>query len=65
MMEPTTFVAAIAKVTTMADGSLRFILDTGENSIMAAAELMEIKKAGYAVRVTMEPIERKNDGSGG
>lgn len=63
-MEPTTFTGAISKVTTMVDGSLRFVFDAGENSIEAAAELMAIRQAGMAVRVEVTPIERQNDGSG-
>ena len=63
MAEAITFYAQIAKVQTLADGGLRFTLDTGEQAIMAAAELMACKRMGVVVdvvvtaRQTDEPSE--------
>lgn len=41
-----TFPCAVAKVTTMADGSLRVVLDLPETAILQAAELMAMKANG-------------------
>ena len=45
-MEPISLSCAIAKVTTMADGSFRVYLDLPETALMAAAELMACKRDG-------------------
>jgi hypothetical protein len=61
------FQATIAKVTTMADGSLRCIFDMPEDSVLPAAELMAMKLAGVVLHITCQPmpvdpkIERSNE----
>ena len=59
-MKPTTFSGAIQRVTTLADGGIRVTLDMNEGAIMQAAELMEIRQGGFAVRVEVMPIEFKD-----
>lgn len=49
------FTAEIVKVQTLADQGLRVTLDLSEDEIAAAAKLMECKRAGVAVKVTVEP----------
>jgi len=56
-----TFPAAVAKVQTLADGGIRFTLDTDEGQVVAAAQLMELKRLGVVVTVTMEPQKAKRD----
>ena len=63
-MEPTIFTGAIQKISTLVDGGIRVTFDMNEGAIMQAAELMAIRQAGYAVRVTVESLEWQNDGSG-
>ena len=60
MMEPTTFAGAIQKVSTLADGGIRVTFDMNEGAVMQAAELMEIRQGGFAVRVEVTPIEFKD-----
>jgi hypothetical protein len=63
-MEAVEFEGAIWKVTTLADGGIRITIDLAENNVMQAAELMEIRRQGFAVRARLEPIELRNDGTG-
>jgi hypothetical protein len=49
-----TVIAAVAKIQTMADGGLRVVFDLPETAIAEMAWLMEAKRQGVAVRVTME-----------
>jgi len=52
-MTPTTFPAVVQKVQTLADGGLRFTFDASETEVLAAAELMEAKRLGVMLRVTV------------
>jgi len=63
-VKPITFPCAVAKVTTMADGSFRVYLDLPETALMAAAELMACKRDGVYLAVTCEAVEQDNDGKG-
>jgi Zn-dependent alcohol dehydrogenase len=55
MADPIRFTAVVQKVQTLADGGLRFTFDAPETEVMAAAELMEAKRVGVVVMVTIEP----------
>jgi len=59
--ETVTFQAAIARVQTLADLGLRVTLDLPETAVMEAGLLMAIRGSGVTVRVTVEPIERRNN----
>ena len=48
------FRAAVSKIQTMADGSLRFVFDAGEKAIPEAAMLMECKRQGIYLEVTVK-----------
>lgn len=62
MSEKILFVAQIARIQTMTDGSLRVTLDLPESAIMPVAQLMECKRAGAILEVTAEPrIEQKSE----
>jgi hypothetical protein len=50
------FVAQVSKVTTMADGSLRIILDLPETAIQQASDLMKVKQAGAVLEVVAVPV---------
>lgn len=49
------FTAEIIKVQTMVDNALRVTLDLTETEILAAAKLMEYKREGVTVKVSVEP----------
>jgi hypothetical protein len=49
------FTAEVTKVQTLADMGLRVTLDLAEDEIAAAAKLMECKREGVAIKVTVEP----------
>ena len=68
-MKPISCPCAVAKVTTMADGSFRVYLDLPETALMAAAELMACKRDGVYLGATFlpneeDPREREDDGDG-
>ena len=62
MPETVTFTAVVSKVATLADGGIRVTLDLPETAVMAAAQLMECKRAGVALNVTVQaaPEQEKN-----
>ena len=47
----------MARVQTMADNGLRVTLDLPEGAVVQAAQLMELKRIGAALRVTVDPAE--------
>ena len=47
-------IAAVAKVTTLADGGIRITLDLPESAIIEAAWLMTCKRDGVAVKARFE-----------
>jgi hypothetical protein len=51
------FVAAVYAVTTLVDGGIRASLDLLESAIPEAAQLMDYKRRGVALRVTIEPLD--------
>lgn len=51
----------IVKVQTMVDGGLRFTFDVSEDQVMQAAQLMECKRFGALLDITITPKERKDD----
>lgn len=69
MIEEITSIVTVAQVRTMADGGLRFIFDAPESETLTAAQLMECKRWGVVLKLTVEAIddneqERQSDGSG-
>jgi hypothetical protein len=45
------FTAQVSKVTTMADGGLRVVLDMAETEIEVAKQMMQVKQAGASLEV--------------
>ena len=54
MSDTVTFLAEVVKVQTLADHGLRLTLDLPEDEVIAAAKLMEFKRLGVALKVTVE-----------
>jgi len=50
------FVAAISRVTTLADGGIRVVFDLSEDAIEQAMWLMQLKRDEAAVKVTCAPF---------
>jgi hypothetical protein len=50
------FKAQVSKVTTMADGSLRVVLDFSEQDIDIATKLMQVKQAGAILEIVAIPV---------
>jgi predicted transcriptional regulator len=50
------FTAQVSKVTTMADGSLRVVLDFSEKDIDVATKLMQVKQAGAVLEIVAVPV---------
>ena len=50
---PIKFDAVVQKVTTLVDGGLRVTLDLPEDAIVQAAQLMELRRLGVNVKVTV------------
>ena len=48
------FDAEVVKVQTLVDNGIRLTLDLPETAITEAAVLMELKRQGVAIRVTVE-----------
>jgi positive regulator of sigma E activity len=48
-----TFQAIVARVQTMADNGLRVTLDLPEQAVLEAAQLMELKRLGVVLDVTV------------
>ena len=59
MSDAIKFQAEISKVQTMADGGLRFIFDTGENSVPQAALLMDLKRRGVYLNVEITEHDKQ------
>ena len=51
------FKAQVSKVTTMADGALRVVLDFGEQDIDIATKLMQVKQAGAILEIVAIPVD--------
>ena len=54
MSDDLRFQAIVARVQTLADNGLRVTLDLGENEVVAAAQLMELKRLGAVLDVTVK-----------
>jgi len=50
------FQATVARVQTLADGGLRVTLDLPETAVMEAAQLMECKRFGVVLEVTIKTV---------
>lgn len=57
------FVAVVSKIQTLADGGLRFTFDVDETHSVQAAELMECKRAGVALKVVCTEDDHRPTGS--
>ena len=53
------FKAQVSKVTTMADGGLRVVLDMAETEIEVAKQMMQVKQAGAILEVAAVPVYAK------
>lgn len=62
-VETITFDASVSKLYTLVDGGLRVTLDLPETAIMQAAQLLECKRAGVALKVTCEAVDCKAVGN--
>lgn len=60
------FQAQVSKVTTLADGGIRIVLDIAESEIEVAKQMMQARQAGAVLEVAAVPIlpESKNAGIG-
>ena len=56
MTKPITVTAAVNKVQTLADGGIRWTFDLPEDAILQSAHLMEIRRNGVAVELTLVPV---------
>jgi len=59
-MSNVSFIAAVNKVQTLADGGLRVTFDLPEDAIGEVAYLMQYKCEGVAVRVECTPVTEKS-----
>lgn len=50
------FTAQVSRVTTLADGGLRIVLDLPEMAIRQASELMQARQAGAILEVVAVPV---------
>lgn len=50
------FKAQVSKVTTMADGGLRVVLDMAETEIEVAKKMMQVKQAGAILEIAAVPV---------
>jgi hypothetical protein len=50
-----TFAAVVSRVTTLADNGIRVAFDLPEDAVVQAAQLMELKRIGSVLKVTVEP----------
>lgn len=57
MAESVTFMAQVARATTLADGGLRVTLDLPESAIEEFACLIAFKRFGIVGNVTYDPVE--------
>lgn len=55
------FDAIVARVQTLADNGIRVTLDLPEQAVVEAAQLMELKRIGAALRVTVEPGKQERE----
>ena len=52
------FSAQVSKITTLADGGIRFVLDVSESEIEAAKMLMQAKQAGAVLEIAAVPVNK-------
>lgn len=57
--------AAVNKVQTLADGGLRWTFDLPETAVLESAHLMEIRRNGLPVEMTLTPTEKITKTYGG
>ena len=53
------FVAQVSKVTTLADGGIRVVLDLAETEIETARAMMEARQRGAVLEVAAIPIDKQ------
>lgn len=61
MTNKITFSATVAKVQTLADMGLRVTLDLPEDAVMQVAQLMECKRAGVVLLVSVDPLPENDE----
>lgn len=58
-MTTITVTAAVNKVQTLADGGIRWTFDVPETAVLESAHLMEIKRNGVPVEMTLVAVTGK------
>jgi hypothetical protein len=53
------FVAQVAKVTTLADGGIRLVLDLAESEIEVAKQMMDVRRRGALLEVAAIAVTEK------
>jgi hypothetical protein len=53
------FQAQVSKVTTLADGGIRLVLDLAETEIEVAKQMMQARQAGAFLEVAAVPVKRQ------
>lgn len=63
MSDTIEFDATVSKVSTLIDQGLRFTFDAPETAIVAAAQLMAMKREGVVLHVIIEPEKQVKAGN--
>ena len=53
------FQAQVSKVTTLADGGIRLVLDLAETEIEVAKQMMQVRQRGAVLEVAAVPVTAK------
>ena len=53
------FQAQVSKVTTLADGGIRLVLDLAETEIEVAKQMMQAKQQGAILEIAAVPVKAK------
>ena len=57
MTDAIRFQASVSKVTTLADGGIRLVLDLPETAIDTAPTMMQVRQAGAVLEVAAAPLK--------
>lgn len=57
MTDAIRFQASVSKVTTLADGGIRLVLDLPETAIDIASKMMQVRQAGAVLEVAAVPLK--------
>jgi hypothetical protein len=53
------FLAQVSKVTTLADGGIRLVLDLAETEIEIAKQMMQVRQQGAVLEIAAVPVMPK------